>query len=256
MTPETSLARARADYIDAVKNTERRKHSFTVRARQCHAARAKYLLAPTKANKKVFQKAKATRALRLRAYRRARDRRNELKAAYLGLKAEANLSPKEKAEKWALAQVGTTERTGNNDGPKILAWQRHTARGATYLDGAPYCGIGCENAAAHGGFETSSRWASVGFIEDDARAGRSGFSRWTTDPSSIKKGEAFLVVLFGYGVHVEWGRRINRILRIVRTVGFNTSPGTSGSQNNGGGVWKRNRSLRDVRGYAVIKSPK
>lgn len=252
----SDLERARAAYIDAVKNTDRRKHSFTVRARQSRAARAKAIAFPTKKNRAAYRKAKATRALRLRAYRRAREQRNKLKARYLRLKAEANLSPKEKAEKWALRQVGTTEQTGNNDGPKILKWQRHTARGATYLDRAPYCGIGCENAAAEGGFETSSRWAAVGYIEDDAKAGRNGFDRWTTNPSSIKKGEAFLVVLFGYGVHVEWGRRVNRVLRIVRTVGFNTSPGTSGSQNNGGGVWKRNRPFSQVRGYAILKNPK
>lgn len=36
---------------------------------------------------------------------------------------------------------------------------------------------------------------------------------------------------------------------VLRTIEGNTSPGTKGSQNNGGGVWARTRSLSDAVGF-------
>lgn len=139
---------------------------------------------------------------------------------------------------WARQQVGTTEATGNNDGPKILAWQRWAAGGGAWLDRAPYCGIGVANACIRvAGVKASSpgRWASVEFIEDDARAARNGFTGWSGSATTAQPGD--LVVLFGRGVHVELV--VARVPGGLHTIGFNTSPGFSGSQNNGGGVWER-----------------
>lgn len=166
-------------------------------------------------------------------------------------------SPKAKFVRWISAQEGTVETPPfSNDGPKIRRWQRHTARGAFYLDRAPYCGIGCENGLARAGFDTDPRMASVAWIEDAARSGQGPFDRWTTDPRSIGRDEVFLVVLFGRGVHVEGGRKISRLRRAVRTTGFNTSSGVAGSQSNGGGVFRRWRPFEQVHGYAVLAKPK
>lgn len=155
------------------------------------------------------------------------------------------------ALRWARAQIGTTEKTGRNDGPKILDWQRWVAQGATFLDGAPYCGIGCANACIRHSSATANarvRWASVGFIEDDARAASNGFTGWSSDPRTARPGD--LVVLFGRGVHVELVEK--RVPGGVQTIGFNTSPGTAGSQSNGGGVYRRVRPDAVVHGIAHV----
>ena len=39
------------------------------------------------------------------------------------------------------------------------------------------------------------------------------------------------------------------------TYGGNTSAGSSGSQSNGGGAYKRSRSSGEVRGYALVRYP-
>jgi hypothetical protein len=226
--------------------------------RRTRAAYIRSVVAERKARSRlIFRRKQGAKAIKLkRVLARARKNRRDAKAAYERAKYAA-ANPKTRMLRWAQRQVGTREATGNNDGPKILKWQRHTARGATYLDRAPYCGIGCENAAAYAGYKTDPRWASVAYIEDDARAGRNGFDRWVSPNNwkSIHKDEAYLVVLFGRGVHVEVGRRIGRILRVAHTIGFNTSPGNSGSQSNGGGVWNRSRPLSQVYGFAVLKRP-
>jgi len=177
--------------------------------------------------------------------------RRKRQLADLELKA---LSGAERAIRWANNQVGTVEATGNNDGPKILDWQRWVAAGGTWLDRAPYCGIGCANACVRHSTVVAPerhRWASVALIEDDARAGRNGFAGWSDDPKTAKPGD--LVVLYGRGVHVELVR--DRAERTLSTVGFNTSPGIAGSQSNGGGVWRRTRPFDQVHGIARINYP-
>lgn len=159
------------------------------------------------------------------------------------------------AIRWARSQVGTTEKTGHNDGTKIHDWQRWAAGGSRDFDGAPYCGIGCVNAAArHSSARPANpeRWASVAYIEDDAIARRNGFGGWSTNPARARPGD--LVVLFGRGVHVELV--VARVPGGIHTIGFNTSPGRAGSQNNGGGVWERQgryaRPDSAVRGIAHV----
>lgn len=211
---------------------------------------------------RVIAQAKKTSQLRSRviSHRKAGGRSPRLRRAYHRSKAElARLrvalanerDPRKKAAKWALAQVGTREATGHNDGPKILRWQRHTARGAKYLDGAPYCGIGCENACAHAGVKTFATWASVAEIENLAKKNIGGFRGWTGDRDRVRLGD--LVVLFGHGIHVEFVLRVRR--NEVLTVGFNTSPDDKGSQANGGGVFIRRRPFSQVRGYALVRYP-
>jgi hypothetical protein len=152
----------------------------------------------------------------------------------------------------AFAKMGIKEKpAGSNSGPYITGWQRHTARGASYLYHQPWCGIFAENLCAYAGVNTSPRWASVGFIEDDAKAHRNGFRGWTRNPKSVLRGD--LVVLFGYGVHVEIVIAIHSTY--ILTVGGNTSAGSSGSQSNGGGVFLRRRSYTDVRGFALVNFP-
>jgi hypothetical protein len=165
-------------------------------------------------------------------------------------------APRKQAVQDALhyAKLGIREQpAGSNAGPFISQWQRETARGATYLDRQPWCGIFCENVCRDVGVDTVPQWAGVALIEDFARQHSGGFSAWTSGfTTACKPGD--LVVLFGRGVHVElivevhtWG---------YVTVGGNTSfEGASGSQSNGGCVAKRNRSAGDVHGVAHVKYP-
>lgn len=148
--------------------------------------------------------------------------------------------------RWARAQVGTRERPpGSNRGGKITEWQR--ALGA-WLVGKAWCGTFCAAALRQAGVHGISwRLASCEFIEDDARAKRGPFRGWAI--RGARAGD--LVILFGRGHHVEiveavlpWG---------IQTIGGNTSSGSHGSQSNGGGVYRRARSWKDVHGFALVQ---
>lgn len=124
----------------------------------------------------------------------------------------------------------------------------------SWLIGQPWCGTWCANALAAAGVHgVTGRLASVSLIEDDAKAHRAPFRGWTTDPARVLRGD--LVVLFGRGVHVEMVRHIDRRRGLLITDGGNTSAGSAGSQSNGGGSYRRVRSLRDVHGFALVNYP-
>ena len=63
-----------------------------------------------------------------------------------------------------------------------------------------------------------------------------------------------LTIVGGYGVHVEMVRGAPTSSS-TPTYGGNTSPGTSGSQSNGGGAYARTRYPSEVRGYALVRYP-
>jgi hypothetical protein len=152
---------------------------------------------------------------------------------------------------WAKAQAGITENPpGSNRGGKITDWQK--ALGA-WLVGTPWCGSFVAAALRRAGVQgVNYRLASVAYIEDDARSGRAPFRSWSTNGSGVLPGD--LVVLFGRGVHVEMVEKMHPTH--VDTIGGNTgAPAGSGSQSNGGGVFRRKRSRSQVRGYALVKYP-
>lgn len=142
----------------------------------------------------------------------------------------------------------TTEHPpGSNRGGVISLWETKFGFGAV-----SWCGVFCANMLLHVGVrEVTSRLASVALIEEDAKRRRGPFTGWTTHIVDTRPGD--LVVLFGYGVHVEIVERI--VGNVVHTIGGNTSSGNSGSQANGGGVFARVRSLSDVRGFARVNYP-
>jgi len=128
------------------------------------------------------------------------------------------------------------------------------AGGGTWLVGQPWCGVWCWNALhAAGVRHLSARMASVSAIEDDARARRAPFRGWTTNPAHALRGD--LVVLFGRGVHVELIREVNLKRRYLVTDGGNTSPGNGGSQDNGGGAFRRVRPFSAIHGIALVDYP-
>lgn len=134
----------------------------------------------------------------------------------------------------------------------IKVCQRHTAGGATWLDYTPWCGSWCYYALEAAGVKgINSNLASVAYIEDAAKSGLACFRGWTTDRSRVQRGD--LVVIGGYGVHVEMVRGIDGSNAL--TYGGNTSSGSSGSQSDGGGSYKRTRYPSEVRGFALVDFP-
>lgn len=131
----------------------------------------------------------------------------------------------------------------------IRTAQDHCAGGGTWLRNQPWCGCWCYYALEAAGVKRlDSHMASVASIEDCARAGSKCYRGWTTDRSKVTKGD--LVVVGGYGVHVETVRGFSGSNTL--TYGGNTSPGSSGSQSNGGGAFARTRYPSEVRGYALV----
>lgn len=166
---------------------------------------------------------------------------------------DAYKSPRQKAVANAIhyAKIGVKENpAGSNSGPFISEWQKATARGGTWLQRTPWCGTFCENMAREQGVKTSSRWASVWFISQDAKAHTNGFRGWTQGTKGVRPGD--LCTLFGFA-HVEMVERIAP--EGVYTIGGNTSSGNAGSQSNGGGVYRRLRAYSAIDGFALVDYP-
>lgn len=164
---------------------------------------------------------------------------------------------RQKSAEWHEAHVGITEsppgsnRDSRTDG--IRASQIKCAGGATWLVGQPWCGVWCFRGLLAAGKVSESgsySWlASVAAIEDRARAGLPPFRGWTTDGDKADTGD--LVILFGRGVHVATVRDVRS--STVLTWEGNTASGSAGSQSNGGGSFKRERSRGgDTYGYALV----
>lgn len=163
-------------------------------------------------------------------------------------------TPRERAVILAKSYAGRTpeQPAGSNRSPIIDAMVRAVG---SYL-GAPWCGIFCGYVLKRAGVRgVSSRIAAVAYIEDDARAGRAPFRAWrgARDTRDVRRGD--LVVLFGRGVHVELVVEVDRARGRVVSIGGNTSPGSAGSQSNGGGCYRRVRPLSDVWGWALVDYP-
>jgi hypothetical protein len=154
------------------------------------------------------------------------------------------------SDDYAKSFVGVSESpAGSNRGPHITEWELEIF-GST---GIPWCGVFAGHVLKWAGVQgVTSRMASVAAIEDDARAHRAPFRGWTDNPQSAQHGD--LAVIGGYGDHVA------RVLVVnpdgsCETVEGNTSPGSSGSQFNGGCVATRHRSKAEIRGFTLVDYP-
>ena len=164
--------------------------------------------------------------------------------------------PRQLALEHMQKRVGYTEQPADSNCDEradgIRTAQDHCAAG-TWLRYQPWCGCWCFYALEAAGVERiDSHLASVAQIEDYARQGSKCYRGWTTDRGRVDKGD--LVVIGGYGVHVEMVRGFDGGGNTL-THGGNTSPGTSGSQSNGGGAFERVRYPSEIRGYALVRYP-
>jgi|SRR5581483_4628967 len=162
-------------------------------------------------------------------------RRTKLPLTYLARRRSrlaAQKSVKLKALNFAITQIGTTESPPGSNRQKYGAWYG--------FNGVPWCAIFityCQVAA--GGdkkvFERGSRTAYAYWTEDAARAGLYGL-RVTTNP------EPGDIVVYHFndghtGIFEKW---VDRKAGTFTTIEGNTS---AGSDDNGGGVERRSRSL-------------
>ena len=151
----------------------------------------------------------------------------------------------------ALAYVGTVERGGQNRGPRV----EHFLRSVGLGPGQPWCAAFVSYVLDAGGVR--------GPLDGQRRVIRSGLAARFITARSIRASEALRgvktvpdgsVVIwrrgngpFGHaGFAVRW--------RGVRgeTVEGNTSSGTSGSQANGDGVWRRTRTIQPGSYFRIV----
>lgn len=150
---------------------------------------------------------------------------------------------RERALAAAQADIGYVE-TGNND----------TFYGRWYgMNYQPYCAMAVSywyevDAGGSSSFQQGSAYSYCPYMLADARAGHRGLSI-TKDP---RPGD---VVLFDFGwdgVADHVGLFESGNATSFKTVEANTSPeGSSGSQSNGGGVYRRNRSTSQAQIWFV-----
>lgn len=148
-----------------------------------------------------------------------------------------------KALKWAASKIGTTEDpAGSNLGPGadgITAMQRYT--GYAVPPGVYWCGCFVAYAICKVGgalIPARQRLGYNGFIVEDANAGMNGLKRVSFDDA-----ETMDIVTFTFP-HI--GLVVRRDGDYLETIEGNTSSGTTGSQNNGGGVYSRRRHRQEV----------
>ena len=175
--------------------------------------------------------------------RAARNALHKLKGKIAKTRARINAAkqtPAEKAVRWALAQQGTAEHPdGSNWGKPVENWIKRTG----YSFPVPWCGCFVHEAVVvHGGADIPSgiRLGYNEYIVADAEAERNGLRE--VPFGAARPGD---IVVFTFP-HIGLVRG-NPSATALPTVEGNTSPLSSGSQNNGGTVAAKTRSRSEVR---------
>lgn len=172
--------------------------------------------------------------------------RIERRRAQLG-RIEAG--PRRRTVNGALHYVGVTEKpSGSNRGPHIDEWQRRF-----HMQGQPWCGafVGAM-LEIHGGVNVSDRIVYTPYIWQDARSGLNGMEK-LVDAKDTHSGD---LVLFDFGSggikHV--GMLVAPFRGgLAQTVEGNTAFGSAGSQDNGGAVARRSRSMDQIHSFVRPK---
>jgi hypothetical protein len=141
--------------------------------------------------------------------------------------------------------LGTSESpAGSNRGPQIDKWCQRVYGGT----GVPWCACFATCMAWDAGAKGSSS-AGVQVIVDMARKKQGIYRGWTTDPTKVLRGD--LAVIACTSCHIEM---VTSSDDAYDCIGGNTSPGTEGSQYNGGTVAHRQRR-GEVVGWALVDYP-
>lgn len=126
------------------------------------------------------------------------------------------------------------------------AWDvYHERTGAPAYQRQPWCGAALTNVLRAAGWDDSPpNFISVYAIQSWAEANR----RWRYGAAGIQPGD--VLVLFGPGIHTGIARSAVRADGTILTEEGNTSPGSEGSQFNGGTFALKVRRVTDVYGVA------
>lgn len=145
-----------------------------------------------------------------------------------------------KAVQWARAKIGTTESPPySNWGPEIGEWTKYTGySGPVYWCGCFVCYAVVKVAGAN--IPNRVRLGYHLYIKADAEAGVNGLT--SVPLSQAKAGD---IVCFSFE-HIALVAEDYKGGPTLSTIDGNTSPNDSGSQNNGGGVYPKNRGIGDV----------
>lgn len=207
------------------------------------ATRESALRASLKALKKQLARRKkaAASANRLVAQTRAKIAKRRKALA-------ASSNPGAVAVKAALGDVGRTER--NNRAPWLDAWARKYV--GAWMVGQPWCGLACIKWYADAGKALPKDTVSTVAILNRARAGNL-YS--LVRPESARAGDLVVMDFAPGGPPAQHVGLALGPMRggVIPTVEGNTSPGNGGSQNNGGGIYRRSRPRGVV---ACVARPK
>lgn len=115
-----------------------------------------------------------------------------------------------------------------------------------WMRGQPWCGLTVWMAARHAGVKLSLTTVSTVAIRQMAQAGTGGFKKWHPAGSGYVPKPGDVVI---YGTAATGPVHTGGYLGDDDVGEGNTSPGTGGSQNNGGGLYIRRWSER--RGWCL-----
>ena len=223
---------------ETIKELERR----IKKARQSRNAADDALKALVDLKAPGAKKEKKALVRELREVRGDRDKRVEqLKER----KKDAKKDGADEAVEWAFKQLGKTESppSSNTGGFPISECQEFTIG----YDGVPYCGCFVAYAAAKIGgasFPELARLAYTPYIDYDAGMGRNGLKEVAAE--DVRRGD-FAVFHFGSGGAKHVGLCVGPVHNgTTDCVEGNTSAGTTGSQDDGGGIFRRSRPVSHV----------
>lgn len=192
----------------------------------------------------VPKAARTEKKVMLKELRRIRADQAERVEKLRDRKHDAKKDGAEEAYKWLKQFVGTTESPANsNKGPMPISPGQIFTIG---YDGVPWCGCTVAiTAIEHGGADIpyKARLAYTPYIDYDAGTDSNGLKE--VNKSDARLGD-FAVFNFGSGEAKHVGFVIEVVGSSVRCLEGNTSSGSSGSQDNGGGLYERTRPLTDV----------
>lgn len=164
----------------------------------------------------------------------------------LGVESDGEIGPitrKAFADKLiaiARKEIGTTELGDSNTGKRIREYQA-----ATDLEGTgwPYCAAFiCFIIKETGCFNESERPRTAAAFGFESFAREHGWNV-SKPPQNVKRGDLVIFTYSHIGLAIGDSDRNGNF----DTIEANTSPGASGSQRDGGGVFQRNRNLKSVR---------
>jgi hypothetical protein len=176
---------------------------------------------------------------------------NKLNAAITRRKQKLGGTPGDHAARYLLRFVGQTESPpGSNDSPFLARWRRDFPT-LSWMRGQPWCGFACLAAWFHGANKKLPD--GVVYTPNIVNWARSGQGFRAVPATHAQAGDLVVFDFDGGGadhVGLALGPAVGGL---IPTVEGNTSSSNSGSQSNGGGVFKRSRPVGLI---AVVARPK